>query len=496
MSLATLYSRAQLGIDAPLVRVEVHLSGGLPSFAIVGMAETAVRESRERVRSALLNAGFDYPQRRITVNLSPADLPKEGGRYDLAIALGILIASNQLSTSHLDEAELFAELGLDGKLHPVKGLFPTAFACAKLGRRIVISPYNAQEAELAGATRVVAANTLYEICELLSQPKLIESTPQREQKKRERFSVDLRDVRGQPLARRALEVAAAGMHNLLFSGPPGSGKSLLASCLPTILPPLEHTACIEAASIHSVAGLEIERIFAGVRPFRSPHHSASATAMVGGGSSPRPGEISLAHQGVLFLDELPEFPRSVLEVLREPLETGEILISRVAGTVRYPARFALIAAMNPCPCGYFEDGTERCHCSQSAIDRYQGRVSGPLLDRFDMRLGLAAVPTGDLLLGESHEESSESVRARVAAAQNRQLGRQGKLNSALSAGELQQFLRENSHLSQPFMTMAERLQLSARACHRALRVAITLADLAGAERVEVSHLMEALSYRR
>ncbi len=496
MAFAKLLCRAQIGIDAPQVSVEVHLSGGLPSFAIVGMAETAVRESRERVRSALINSGFDYPQRRITVSLAPADLPKEGGRYDLAIALGILLASNQFSSPHLGDIEIYAELGLDGMLKAVRGLFPAAVAAATAQHRVVVPPENSAEAWLAGATEQVCAPSLVAVVEALSKQQLPDSSPPELIPQRAlEYTADLTEVCGQPQARRALEIAASGAHNLLFTGPPGSGKSLLASCVPGILPALDAGALREVAAVYSVAGLPVEPLFAGSRPYRTPHHSSSAPALVGGGSVPKPGEISLAHRGVLFLDELPEFPRSVLEVLREPMEAGEIIISRAAGTLRFPANFSLIAARNPCPCGYYADGTDRCVCSQAQIDRYQARVSGPLLDRFDMLLNIEALPPEALLKRSEAGESSAVVAGRVAQTRERQCRRQHKLNADLKPGELMQMLVDQPELQERFTQIATRLRLSARSCHRVLRVARTLADMASEQSIGLEHLLEAISYR-
>lgn len=496
MAFAKLLSRAQLGIDAPQVSVEVHLSGGLPSFAIVGLAETAVRESRERVRSALINSGFAYPQSRITVNLAPADLPKEGGRYDLAIALGILLASHQLNTPHLENAEIYGELGLDGELRSVKGLFPAAFAVSKQKSRIIIPPANVSEAWLAGATDQLTASNLFSLCDLLSLPELpARHKPEMISFAQHQTAVDLSEVCGQTQARRALEIAASGAHNLLFTGPPGSGKSLLASCVPGLLPELTGSALVETAAIYSVAGLPVEPLFKGNRPYRSPHHSASAPALVGGGSSPRPGEISLAHHGILFLDELPEFSRSVLEVLREPLETGEIMISRASGTLRFPANFSLIAARNPCPCGYSGDGSDRCVCSQSQISRYQARISGPLLDRFDMLVSLEALPPELLLKTPDRAESSATVAKRVVAARAMQLKRQNKLNAQLKSGELMSLLASHPEIQAGFSDIATRLKLSARSCHRVLRVARTIADMDATDQISWHHLLEAVSYR-
>ncbi|WP_432696982.1 YifB family Mg chelatase-like AAA ATPase [Marinobacterium sp. YM272] len=495
MSLSIIYTRAQLGVEAPSVAVEVHLSGGLPSLSIVGLPETAVKESRERVRSALITAGFDFPQRRITINLAPADLPKEGGRYDLAIALGILQASGQLKSDWLDQFEVVGELALSGAVRPVTGVLPAAVACAEAGRKLIVPAANAEEALMTGQVQVLATEHLLaltaqlggdEVPPLRLEAKLPPVTPD---------VPDLADVRGQLQARRALEVAAAGAHNLLFSGPPGSGKSMLASRLPGLLPPMKRDEALSVAAIHSVAGLPVETACAGIRPFRGPHHTASAVALVGGGGRPRPGEISLAHQGVLFLDELPEFPRRVLEVMREPMESGEILISRAARSTHYPARFQLVAAMNPCPCGYFGDGTDRCQCTPDQIKRYQQRISGPLLDRIDLQLHVPALSPEELLRPARPGESSAAVRERVLEARERQLARQGKVNRDLASAELDQHCALPEEARRLLEQVMVRHHVSARACHRLLRVARTLADLAGDAAITSEYLLEALAYR-
>ncbi|GAA0789633.1 YifB family Mg chelatase-like AAA ATPase [Marinobacterium sediminicola] len=496
MSLAVIHTRAQLGIEAPPVAVEVHLSGGLPSMSIVGLPETAVKESRERVRSALINAGFDFPQRRVTINLAPADLPKEGGRYDLAIAIGILSASGQLKGWKASTTvEVIGELALSGDIRPVRGILPAAVAAGRIGRSLVVARENADEAVMAEGTEIFAASHLLELVAHLTRQQPLAAVVAGECTERVHSVPDLADVKGQLQARRALEVAAAGGHNLLFSGPPGSGKSMLASRLPSLLPPLDVAQRLEVAAIASVSGQSVAPACAGVRPFRSPHHTASAIALVGGGSHPRPGEISLAHQGVLFLDELPEFPRRVLEVLREPLETGEILISRAARQTRYPARFQLIAAMNPCPCGYHDDGSDRCICTPDQIRRYQMKISGPLLDRIDLQLQVPALPVETLLQSATAGESSAAVRQRVIIALERQLERQGCMNRELSGAELEQVCRLDSATEALLVRVMQQSQLSARGCHRLLRVARTLADLAGQADVGREQLLEALAFR-
>lgn len=496
MSLAVIHTRAQLGIEAPPVAVEVHLSGGLPSMSIVGLPETAVKESRERVRSALITAGFDFPQRRVTINLAPADLPKEGGRYDLAIAIGILAASGQLKGWKANPSvEMIGELALSGDIRPVRGILPAAVAAGKLGRALIVARENAAEAVMAEGTEVFAAGHLLDLVAHLNRQQPLPASVAETCTENGHELADMADVKGQLQARRALEVAAAGGHNLLFSGPPGSGKSMLAARLPGLLPPLAVAQRLEVAAIASVSGQSVAPACAGIRPFRSPHHTASAIALVGGGSHPRPGEISLAHQGVLFLDELPEFPRRVLEVLREPLETGEILISRAARQTRYPARFQLVAAMNPCPCGYHDDGTDRCICTPDQIRRYQMKISGPLLDRIDLQLQVPALPAETLLQAGTTGESSAEVRQRVMAALERQLQRQGKMNRELSGRELEQVCALDSTTEALLVRVMQQSQLSARACHRLLRVARTLADLAGIERVTRQQLLEALAFR-
>jgi len=498
MTLATTLCRASVGMDAPLVTVEVHLANGLPAFHIVGLAEKAVQESRERVRSAIVNAGFEFPARRITVNLAPADLPKEGGRYDLPIALGILAASRQLPAESLAGLEFLGELTLSGTIQPVVGMLPAVMAAARAGHPLFLPAGNLAEASL------VSSACLHPLEHLLQATAHLAG---REQVAPHRAPVtetpdygalpDLAEVKGQPQAKRALVVAAAGGHNLLFCGPPGSGKSMLASRLPGILPPLSEEEALERATIASVAGHPFQAGQWRLRPYRAPHHTSSGVALVGGGSTPRPGEISLAHNGVLFLDELPEFPRHVLEVLREPLESGRICISRASGKAEYPARFQLVAAMNPCPCGYLGDPTRNCRCTSEQVARYQARVSGPLLDRIDIQVQVPTQPAARLLDPDPPpERPSSEIRAVVESAHARQMERQGCSNSRLENGGLETHCRLDKGCRR-FLTKAmDSLGLSARAYHRILRVARTVADLAGKEEIEQAHLAEAIGYRR
>lgn len=499
MGLAVVASRAQVGVQAPAIAVEVHISGGLPMTHIVGMPETAVKESRDRVRAAILNARLEYPAGKVTVNLAPADLPKEGCRFDLAIALGILAASGQIPADRLAGHEFLGELALSGALRPVHGVLPAAIRCGSEANLLIVPLGNADEAALARSTRTLCADSLLAVCRYLRDgvglaaaadlPVTIVETPSM-------AAPDLREVRGQSRARRALEIAAAGGHNVLMIGPPGSGKTLLATCLPGILPPLTEADALEVAAIASVSGRP-PRIGSAFRvpPYRSPHHTASAVALVGGGSVPRPGEISLAHGGVLFLDELPEWSRVVLEVLREPLESGRIVISRAARQSEFPARFQLIAAMNPCPCGYAGDPSGRCRCSAEAIARYRARLSGPLLDRIDLHVEVPRLPQHELLSAGGDDEASATVRDRVAGARAVQEQRSGTCNARLVLPDLKRIALladEERHLLEQ---AAERLDLSARACHRIMKVARTIADLAGADRITVTHLAEAISYR-
>ncbi len=497
MSLAKIYSRAQLGINAPLVSVEVHISPGLPGISIVGMPETCVRESKDRVRSALIFNHFTIPARRITVNLAPAELRKQGGRFDLAISIGILIASRQLSGNKIENLEFLGELALDGTLRSITSILPSAVKIAQSKRNLICPADNADEAKLISELNVIPAQHLLEVCNHLNGIQTLSFYPAPKPIQISKPIPDLSEVKGQDHAKRALEISAAGNHSLLFVGPPGTGKTMLANRLNGLLPDLEETEACESATVFSISHLGFSASDWGRRPFRAPHHTASAIALIGGGSNPQPGEVSLAHNGILFLDELPEFSRNALEVLRQPMEAGSVTISRAARQVDFPARFLLVAAMNPCPCGFLGDSQRQCTCTQEQIQKYRSKISGPLLDRIDLQVFVNRIPVSELSQAQSsNAANSKQIQKKIVACRQLQMLRNKSLNSNLSNQEIESVCRLKKVDAHFLAETINQFGASTRSYYKVLKIARTISDLDGIDSINKNHILEALHLRR